>query len=561
MVRVAPIDTKMQPEPVVQFSELRKEKQSEMDSEAQGHSLSLALLNICVGLAAFFSVTIVPYETSFVDQHIPNGLPPSVGWQVFDAVIEIIFVLDMIRLLFCAVKQNASFAGITNAVFDMILSSIALVGTVVKLTGDGPPPMWSTLCRLSRVFLLFFCSKRVHRGKRVHKMSSLKSGICCWRHCMMGRWFFSSRGVRIANLFCGLTLVSHLLACGWYLCAALHENHADTWVSKTWNENFLEASPAEQWFIALHAIFTALAGGGGLGPSTLRETVFDFPVQIVGAVVVALVFSEVICVVMSVDEVAKRLQDQSQIAEKFCDHCHVDEGSRAALVDWAGRALTEQPGAKHDMQQLLLSGSVPHNILQNIALSVVGGLFRTSSFLQCLSQPVHHELVVQLAVGSKEAFFLQREIVYRSGGRARSMYLVQTGTFANVARPSARGGLIRPGTVVDDASPYQVFSFRSYFGDLDLHGDGPLTTTAITCSERGQALIIDKTSLFEIERDFPMEAHQWNMQTRRRRWHHLSLLRRLRRTQCFRHFAATQIQAFVRTPPPRSCFRRANLIK
>jgi len=64
------------------------------------------------------------------------------------------------------------------------------------------------------------------------------------RSSMFMRRVMSFRGTREIGLFFGFMTVSHLMACGWYLVASLHnsENLHKTWI---WRREIVDSSPSE----------------------------------------------------------------------------------------------------------------------------------------------------------------------------------------------------------------------------------------------------------------------------------------------------------------------------
>lgn len=69
------------------------------------------------------------------------------------------------------------------------------------------------------------------------------------------------------NLTCGLTWIVHILACGWYLCAALHDVPADTWVMRRGvggdpPETLAERMPIDQWMHSMYFVLTVFTTVG-----------------------------------------------------------------------------------------------------------------------------------------------------------------------------------------------------------------------------------------------------------------------------------------------------------
>lgn len=62
------------------------------------------------------------------------------------------------------------------------------------------------------------------------------------------------------NFACTLFWFVHILACGWYLCAALHQDPSRTWVYRRQLDSagtlLVEESPEVQWINAMYFVLT-----------------------------------------------------------------------------------------------------------------------------------------------------------------------------------------------------------------------------------------------------------------------------------------------------------------
>jgi hypothetical protein len=139
------------------------------------------------------------------------------------------------------------------------------------------------------------------------------------------------RGVLFFNFIAGLFWIVHLVACGWYLCAALHDDPSKTWLGRR-NVPFdaettlLDAPPFDQW---LHGMYFALTvfttvGFGDITAITNYEILYVCATMIVGAIVHSILVGEMIKVVTRVDQETIERSHQRQLVDGFARHTELD---------------------------------------------------------------------------------------------------------------------------------------------------------------------------------------------------------------------------------------------
>lgn len=115
--------------------------------------------------------------------------------------------------------------------------------------------------------------------------------------------------------------IVHILACGWYLCAALHEVPADTWVMRrvldAEGATVVDREPFDQWLNAMYFVLTVFTtvGFGDMFAVTNGEIVYVCITMGVGAVVHSIIISEVINVVTSSDQMNVFVMKQRELIE------------------------------------------------------------------------------------------------------------------------------------------------------------------------------------------------------------------------------------------------------
>ncbi|CAK0910755.1 unnamed protein product [Prorocentrum cordatum] len=148
----------------------------------------------------------------------------------------------------------------------------------------------------------------------------------------------SLRGTRIVNFIVVLLWVVHLVACGWYLVASLHDDHQETWIGRrivdTRGTTLYEASPEEQWLHAMYfvlAVFTTV-GFGDIAAVTSAEVAYALLTMMIGIVINSIIVGKMVTAVTRVDQ-----QDIERSKQKDL----VERGARGALAAADGALLVE----------------------------------------------------------------------------------------------------------------------------------------------------------------------------------------------------------------------------
>merc|ERR1719277_2401152 len=113
------------------------------------------------------------------------------------------------------------------------------------------------------------------------------------------------RLVRCVNFCVGLFWIVHLVACGWYLVAGVHDDPAETWVGRRQTgrvtstgemEVLTDSNSFEQWVHSMYFVLTVFTtvGFGDISAVTSGEIVYVILVMLVGAVVHSIIIGNVI---------------------------------------------------------------------------------------------------------------------------------------------------------------------------------------------------------------------------------------------------------------------------
>mmetsp|Transcript_70387 Transcript_70387/g.139623 ORF Transcript_70387/g.139623 Transcript_70387/m.139623 type:complete len:775 (-) Transcript_70387:153-2477(-) len=416
--------------------------------------------------------TLFLYRFCFLDLHASDvGIRPigeaDFGWKVWDIIVDVFFWFDLV-FNFLLAQENPKGAEIFNLwygakrylkfmfwlnllaclpeeIFRLVLEVVIKDGS----TSQSADPGAARIVRLQRI-------SRMARLARLTRLATRLAKLVEFHNKFNGlEWFGSLRGVRVAKFLLGLVWTSHLLACGWYLTAVLHEPVHVTWLGRRMVEvqgeqrSLLQQGPFEQWVVAMYFVLTVFTtvGFGDISAGTEAEIFFVVIIMLVGAVVHSIIISEVINTLTSTDKAAESINRQMKLLDAFCIHADLDPEMRRRIrteifdcsKNWAEKTSFD----KEEMRALLLGKLFPRSIIGKLPDVLYRGKLRNNMFLQCCSEVsiVPPRLPCLLAVHLIPAEFMSGEVVFQLHDFAYNLGLVLCGTFAFVGQPSHAGGV------------------------------------------------------------------------------------------------------------------------
>lgn len=549
-----------------------------------------------------YTATAFLYRFTFCTFHIgPNGMDPigenDVGWKVIDLTVDVLFWIDLFVTFFLTYKDSKGrevdsmklvaknylmfyfWINLLACLPEEAFSSIILAGQ------EDPDPSNTIDLRVTRVYRLQRISRlaRLARVTRLVKFAHIMSSSHIWK------WFQEQRGVRVVNFLVGLFWALHLMACGWYLCAALHDDVQMTWVARRGVDNngntLLDQPPFEQWLVSMYFVLTVFTtvGFGDISAGTEAEIIYVAFTMLVGAVVHSIIISEVIGIVTSTDEVQKVIDKQVSLIEAFSAHTQLDGETSKQMkseITWRARNWARSYGFdKKEMKDLITGKYMPRWLIAKMPKSIFNGSLIKNDFIRCVSV-VPPRLPCLLAVHLLSCDFEAGEIVYQMGDFPFNIFLVCGGTFSHVGRPGPQGGTdateaedvakaaqgdpqtesshvlvqalpstydeaVNSSTAKTRLFPYRLFSHGSYFGDHELIWGKPRYST-VRCERKGSALTLHKSDFHDLREMLPQFAYCWASQSRRRERYRRHCLTLLTGKVSFKQVAASRIQAFLR---------------
>jgi len=575
-------------------------------------NMILAVLLVYVG-------TIFLYRFSFMAFHIDeSGSNPlgehDVAWNVWDYIVDGLFWFDLLFHFFCSYEDADGYEVINMwLIAKRYMRGMFWLNLLACLPEEALSGIMQLIVEQSdnkvkdlgvaRVYRLQRVSRlaRLARLTRLAKLANFSGKIPFWDDIK------SMRGVRVMNFIFGLLFACHLLACGWYLIAALHDDVSVTWVGQRTivindeEKSLLAAPSGEQWVVAMYFILTVFTtvGFGDISANTEAEIMFVAVVMLVGAVAHSIIISQVIQIVTSNDRNDEFIEKQLSLFDAFASHVGIDEQTlktyREDLKDRSRQSVSNPSFVKEDMKTLLLSKYMPRHIVERLPSGLFGGKLSQNALLRCCSEafPLPPRLPSLLAINLLPAEYMSGEVVFQLHDFAFHINVVLDGTFAYVGHPLSGGGVdamppaqeVEKETPVEDKMggrmsvflgrhlappsrrvtltpasqssstrsaqqlnvlfPYKLFGPKTYFGDYECL-KGTMRHATMRCENRGTALLLRKRDFFELVQEFPQFGDVWYAAAVSRESTRRRALSRLRRPHSYRGLAAASIQQAYR---------------
>jgi len=560
--------------------------------------------NVILAVLLVYIGTVFPFKLCFIDfKIVPTDSAGEVkkenaGWVGFEFAVDVLFVVDLLLGFFFTYTTHGIEVDSMPLIAQHYLRTFFFPNLIACLPAEAMSPVFSLfvddgggrqssahkitrMTRLQRITRL----TRLIRVTRMSKIPSLLMANPIFRHLR------GMRGMRIVNFAGVLFWAVHLLACGWYLCAALHNEPEETWVGNrvvdTSGARLMSRSSGDQWWHSMYFVLTVFTtvGFGDISASTSGEIAYACFVMLVGAIVHSVIVSEIITIVTSIDHAQVEASRRKDLISGFAKHTDLNDIVQLELHGWinhqAERGKLDTYYDREAMRELLSNGSMPTDLLRLLPENIFGGRLLRSEFLQvCLHRmrELPPRLAVLVALEADKREYSMGEVVYMKDDAPFNLYLVFSGTFAYIGTPGHAGGedaspnpesgnpalstakvairalSERVGRVASDESfnatgvsrlklyPYQLFNAGSYFGDLELLASESRLCTA-RCESDGSLLVMHRQQYFRLHQEFPRCRDVWLSAARRREVNRQLRLARLRKPRNFQAYAALTIQS------------------
>lgn len=551
----------------------------------------ITVLLVYIGTVFIYRLTFIEFRLgadaaaktrSFSGPAAAEGTRPDDLWELWDGVINICFWVDLFAYFFFTFRDERlqevyepmriakhyltttfsvnAFACFPEAVFEFIVNQF--MDRFPNNLNQG-----LRIVRLRRVSRL----ARLVRATRLAKITAHAHGK------RMMRWFERHKGARMLNLSVALLWIVHMLACGWYLVAVVHDEPDRTWVSRrvidcVTGETLLDRGSFHHWMHSMYfvlAVFTTV-GFGDISAMTIGECIYCALLMVVGVIFHSLIISEVIATVTTIDRLNEFTSNQRELIDCFSDHTELREDARDEMTRWvftSAKQMMKEHYSKGDMEKLISGKYMPRDVLAKVPASLFKGRLASNRLLRCI-RPFNPppRLSMLLAMFSVKTTFKRGEIVYQVNDYPFNLFLVYSGVFAYVVHPPAPEPC-EPSPCADGIDvyqcepskdphsdippavgmePYQLFPCGTYFGDYEIFMNCPRSAAARCESFDGVLLCVARPHMKAVVLDFPEFAAEWRRLAGIRESHRVAKMEGMRGGLQYGDLAAMAIQRVFR---------------
>jgi len=569
-----------------------------------------------------YTGTVMPYRLCFVGFRVGWSLPTPeepLGWVIVERMVDIFFWSDLVLNFFVAYElANGEMETRYLKIATQYMKGWFWLDFVACL----PPELFSLILgaaddpttaqganRVTRIARMYRVGRiaRLARLLRITRLVRLVKMVTLFRegnalnyalqHLGLGRFF------SILKFIVALMFVLHILACCWYFIAWTIDNPTDTWVAR---RGILREAPAVQWLHALYFVLTVFTtvGFGDMYALDNTEIVFVMMLMLFGAVLQSLIISEVISVLTNVDSARREMEALRGTVHGWAASCQLPRKLEERITKVVEHHFFTRSKGKFDRGRLLtvvpLLGKELMMTLQGTFFN--GKLDRNRLFAFARLDP---RMVTMASIHMVRVSLAARSLLYEIGDQPQSLFAIISGTVSFCAVPSPNGGVnsrqhalsdllgmhrmrrsstaalvkepeqqeknrmslakldvrllgAHSGDSAETLFPYELLSFDTYVGELELVSGAPRVAT-VRAEREVFALELPRPAFVMLAGEFPSFLESMRRASARRERRRQERKKYLTKGRSAASLAACIIQEAVRmsilSPPSLSrCF-------
>eukprot|EP00746_Dinoflagellata_sp_MGD_P134273 gnl/MRDRNA2_/MRDRNA2_68101_c0_seq1.p1 gnl/MRDRNA2_/MRDRNA2_68101_c0~~gnl/MRDRNA2_/MRDRNA2_68101_c0_seq1.p1 ORF type:complete len:734 (+),score=99.01 gnl/MRDRNA2_/MRDRNA2_68101_c0_seq1:63-2264(+) len=511
-----------------------------------------------------YTLTLFPFKLCFMSFKIledPKDKAPddTPEWKALAMIVDVLFWIDLVINFFSAYEADK------GKVIDrpskvvknylqgfFILDFIAclppeLFGAIVKMAYKDDVSRSEQAGKTLRILRVGRLT-RLTRLTRLVRLSRLLKVVQVVNKYHFLKQIHKSRGGRILRLIVSLAFILHVLACGWYLMAALEDDPAVTWVARRDDtlEGFLYASPTLQWLHAVYLVFTIFTtvGFGDIYAVSEAEILYALGTMLIGAVAHSIFVSEMINVVTAVDEADCDYDKRKELFRAFCKHAGISKRNEKEMKRHAFHLRDAMFGFdRMQMHQLISTNFFARDTTEGLACDAFNGQLRKNMFFNCLVRTkgdfsMDPRPVLLVATYITQRHLVKKELIFRRGDYPVGIFFINRGvcaivdhvgpkwhaigeddpsplkntepvkkplTLAFLTETSELDGNERAVLSAESIGmyPYRLFGCRSYFGDYEIIHERVRMVTARCETKDADVYLLPTKGFQEIAQEFP----------------------------------------------------------
>ncbi|CAK0850331.1 unnamed protein product [Prorocentrum cordatum] len=412
---------------------------------------------------------VFPYRLAFLHFRLRatadecSSYEEPLPWYIWEEAVFWFFWVDLFLNFFLTFRRESDDAEEFSwkEIAKRYLTRLFIINLVACLPADAFAPLAYFLstdggdgCATSGESNQAVRLARLQRATRLARLARLTRLVKILSFMQKDNNILRFRGLRMCNWIFFLFWVVHLMACGWYLCASLHNDHSQTWVARRMIDadgeySLVLAEPEVQYTHSFYFVLTVFTtvGFGDMSAMTTGEIGYVSFTMIIGLVVNSIVIGEVINLVSEVDLDTRWRKQQAELLEAYGQHACLSAESVEQLTNFVHKLGTK--GRTYNdaaVRKLMTTEAIPRKLLGAIPGQLFNGLLIENKLMaactrSCPGGVMPPRFAILLSTMLKSQRFSSGDMVYQEGDNSFSLYLVLTGTFSFVGEAHEDGGM------------------------------------------------------------------------------------------------------------------------
>eukprot|EP00002_Diphylleia_rotans_P019540 TRINITY_DN3775_c0_g1_i9.p1 TRINITY_DN3775_c0_g1~~TRINITY_DN3775_c0_g1_i9.p1 ORF type:complete len:1298 (-),score=207.53 TRINITY_DN3775_c0_g1_i9:18-3911(-) len=280
---------------------------------------------------------------------------------------------------------------------------------------------------------------------------------------------------RIVLIFSVLVLVSHWIACIWWIVGT---HTGDSWLD---DEKIAQSPPATQYLNALYWSIVVLTtiGFGDITPQNSAEIIVAICTMFTGAFFYGLLFGNIASVLSVLDASSSRLMQKTSRLHRYMNYHKLPEDLKQRIHSYFDVIWAREKG----LDEQDITQDLPTGLRSEIAVYIHRNLVNKVAFFRATEDP---GFINSLVLNLKPQVALPGEVIVREGDLPTEMYFLSRGSVE----------VTQNGTILS------VLQDGSYFGEVSLIFQERRTAT-VKAVEYCELLMLTKADFDDSVKYFP----------------------------------------------------------
>ncbi|NEQ39748.1 MAG: cyclic nucleotide-binding domain-containing protein [Okeania sp. SIO3I5] len=263
--------------------------------------------------------------------------------------------------------------------------------------------------------------------------------------------------IRMCKLVIFIALITHWVACGWFLIGSLESRYGESWLI---NKSLESASTKTQYMNSLYWAITTLTtvGYGDITPATEIEIIFTLIVMFLGISMYAYIIGNVSSLISNIDAAQARYREKLNQIQTYMRENKIPPKLQQKIRDYYQYRWIEN----RDIRDYHILEELPHPLKMKLALQLHKEVIEKVPIFQGATSQFVEEIVMAL----KPEILPPSEYIIREGNWGNEMYFIKRGL---VQAFSEKTG-----------SVYRNMAAGTFFGEIALVYEQRRTASIIT---------------------------------------------------------------------------------